>query len=191
MRLPRLVLPWSTRCRAEGRPRGAGFRGDRSGVAAVEFALVIPFLLLLYLGSFELSNGIEARQKVQDTGSTLANLVARIRSPDETQVKNVFTIATAMMRPFDTTELKIAMTAVSIDANGIAKVTWSHTSDNNTGAKAKVGDVYTLPSELNGIKSGYLVFADVKYVYHPTIGWSITAAIPMSDQRIFRPRYRW
>jgi Flp pilus assembly protein TadG len=49
---------------------GGGLIADRRGVSVVEFALVAPMLLLLYLGGFELLQGIAIKRMVALTAST-------------------------------------------------------------------------------------------------------------------------
>jgi Flp pilus assembly protein TadG len=44
--------------------RRPGFTGDQKGVAAVEFALIFPVMMVLYLGSVELLQGISINRQV-------------------------------------------------------------------------------------------------------------------------------
>ena len=50
-------------------------RDDR-GVAAVEFALILPLMLTLYLGCAELSQGLIATRKSTNVAIALSDLVA-------------------------------------------------------------------------------------------------------------------
>ncbi len=50
---------------------------DTRAVAAVEFAIVLPFMLLLYIGGVELGNGMAISVKVSETAHTVADLVSR------------------------------------------------------------------------------------------------------------------
>jgi Flp pilus assembly protein TadG len=53
------------------------FAGARSGIAAVEFALILPMLLALYFGVIVLAQGLEAGRKTQALSRTLADLASR------------------------------------------------------------------------------------------------------------------
>src|ERR1700692_1888012 len=55
----------------------ADFLGDRRGLSAVEFALLLPLMLTLYLGGVEVSNGVAADRKVAITARTVADLASR------------------------------------------------------------------------------------------------------------------
>ena len=50
------------------------FAGDRRGVSAVEFALLAPLMITLYVGCAEVSDGVGADRKVSLTAAALANL---------------------------------------------------------------------------------------------------------------------
>ena len=50
--------------------------GDERGVSAVEFALLLPLMLTLYLGAVEVSQGIRADRKVTLTARTIVDLVS-------------------------------------------------------------------------------------------------------------------
>jgi Flp pilus assembly protein TadG len=55
--------------------RSRYLRRDQSGLAAVEFALIFPIMLLLFLGSFETTNLVLAYMKLEASAETAADLV--------------------------------------------------------------------------------------------------------------------
>jgi Flp pilus assembly protein TadG len=50
------------------------FSDDKRGVSAVEFALLAPFMIGLYLGGVEISDGIGIDRKVTLAAGAIANL---------------------------------------------------------------------------------------------------------------------
>ena len=52
------------------------FGRDRRGASAIEFALIAPLMLGLYIGCVEISDGVAADRKVTLTAGALANLTA-------------------------------------------------------------------------------------------------------------------
>ena len=74
-------------CPAAFRPQVARLARDQEGVSAVEFAMLLPLMLTLYLGGVEVSQGISIDRKVTLTARTVADLVAQVSSIDTTGVK--------------------------------------------------------------------------------------------------------
>src|SRR5579871_1572756 len=66
------------------------FSHAKGGLAAIEFALILPFMALLYFGSIEVSLLISADRKVSQTASSLADLVARVDTINPSGVSDVF-----------------------------------------------------------------------------------------------------
>jgi len=160
------------------------FAGDERGVSAVEFAMVLPLMLTLYLGSIEMSQGIAADRKVTLTARTVADLVSQTTSISNTEMNNSLSAATAVMAPYPTAHLTLTVTSVKIDADGKATVAWSDSL--NGSARAK-GSSVTLPAALN-VPSTSLIWSEVQYAYTPTIGYILSGTVTLKDHIYMRPR---
>jgi Flp pilus assembly protein TadG len=111
MRIPRL--------------REIGF--DRSGMAAIEFALLLPVLLTLFIGSFETSNLLLAYLKLEAAAETAADLVAQTDVSDvlnDEKLDNITNAVKKVMTPLSTTGLKVAYASITY-STGKAKIDWS------------------------------------------------------------------
>ena len=60
------------------------FREEEKAVAAVEFALIVPFLITLYLGSLETAALFTVDKRINSISSTVGDLVAQW-DPDDGQ----------------------------------------------------------------------------------------------------------
>lgn len=160
------------------------FAQDSHGVSAVEFALVLPLLLTLYLGTVEVSQGIGIDRKVTLTTRTAADLAARASSISTSDMNNLLAASSAVIAPYNAAPLKVTLSLVSIDANSSAKVTWSCTLN---GTKRGTNSSVTLPAALLN-PSTALVWSEVSYSYKPAIGYVITGTLNLSDQIYMRPR---
>src|SRR3954454_22839425 len=105
----------------------AGFARDQRGVSAVEFAMLLPLMITLYLGSVEISQGVAIDRKVTLTTRTVADLASQVSSINNADMTNMLTATAAVIAPFDQSKLKVVVSAVAIDASGTAKVAWSDT----------------------------------------------------------------
>ena len=75
-------------------------RRDRRGVAAIEFALILPLLVLFSAGTLEYSRLIMLTQKLQSGSFILADLTARDRTLTEGQLDNIFLAIDNVIQPF-------------------------------------------------------------------------------------------
>ena len=164
--------------------RIASLRRDQSGVSAVEFAMLLPLMITLYLGAVEVSQGVAIDRKVTLTTRTVADLASQVSSINNAEMTNMLNASAAVIAPFNVGQLKVVVSAVAIDANGVATVTWSDTLN---GTKRAVGSTVSLPSALN-VANSTLIWSEVNYNYVPTIGYVVTGPLLLSDQIYMRPR---
>jgi Flp pilus assembly protein TadG len=164
--------------------RLAGLVRDRRGVSAVEFAMILPLMVTLYLGTAEVTQGVSIDRKVTITAHTLADLVSQFQSITNADMTNVLAASAAVISPYDSTKLTATVTAITIDANGTAKVAWS---DSYQGTAHSVGSAVTVPTAIK-IPSTQLIWSEVNYLYKPTIGYIITGTLNLADTNYTRPR---
>ncbi len=157
---------------------------DERGVSAVEFAMLLPLMLTLYLGAVELSQGIAADRKVTLTARTVSDLVSQVSSINNTGVANSLSAAAAVMAPYPSDQLKVTVSSVKIDAQGKATIEWSDTL--NGTARARNSTV-SIPTAL-AVPNTYLIWSEVSYSYKPTIGYVVTGSLNLKDQIFMRPR---
>lgn len=157
---------------------------DKRGVSAVEFAMLLPLMITLYLGGVEVSQAVSIDRKVTLVARSLGDLIAQATTVSNADMTNILSAATSVVAPFTDTKLKITVSRVDIDANGVAKVVWS---DTKNGTVRAVGSTVTLPAALNTASTS-LIWAESQYAYTPTIGYVITGTMTLKDQIYMRPR---
>jgi len=167
------------------------FTRDRRGVSAVEFAFVLPIMCTLYFGCAEITNGLSAAQKVTLTASTLANLAAanppgQVTNYSTSDMTNILNASTAIIAPFSVSNMGGTVSCLKIDAKGKATVAWSAATLNGT-ARA-TASVVTIPPDL-ATPSTSLLLGEASYAYTPTVAYTITGTINLSDKMFMRPRF--
>lgn len=167
-------------------------RDDTKGVSAVEFAMIIPLMFVMFFGMLDLSNGFAVDRKISQISQGMADLASRYTTLAETDVSNFFIIADAMLTPYDKTQLKATISQVYIDpSTKTAKVVWSRGDEKKT-----VGTVVTVPTNLivkdaagNYLPNQYLILGEANYKYVPTIGWVVPkGGLTLTDAMYTRPR---
>jgi Flp pilus assembly protein TadG len=162
----------------------ARYGGDRRGVAAVEFAMLLPMMLTLYLGSVEVSTGVAVNRKVTLTTRTLADLTSQYTDVTNADISNILNASSDIMAPYPVSGLSAVVSEVTLDANGNATVVWSDTLN---GTARSVGQTVTIPPGL-AVPNTYLILAEVSYSYNPSFGYVLTHNITLNDQMYMRPR---
>src|SRR5579862_8085844 len=88
------------------------WRSSESGLAAVEFAFVLPILLTMLLGLVELSNALGTRTALTNMASTASDLIARESATSGSDMDTVFGALSAMMYGYSTTSATVTITSV-------------------------------------------------------------------------------
>ena len=70
-----------------------GIRYNQDGVSALEFALIAPVLILIYLGAVELSLLMRIDRRVTSTSASLGDLTARLATVTDDDMSEMFQAA--------------------------------------------------------------------------------------------------
>jgi len=171
------------------------FLRKETGTAAIEFALVVPLMLTLYIGSSEAASLLTADRKVQTVSGAMGDLVARAnKTITSDQMKDYFDAATSIMSPYLTSGLTQTVTAVSVSASGQTSVLWSaRFADgkySTTVPEHPKGKPYALPAETVAIAKGQTVIAsEAKYSYRPLLGIVFKNTFDLNRSALFMPRF--
>lgn len=160
------------------------FAGDARGVSAVEFALILPLMMTLYLGGAEVTQAITANRKVTLVSRTVADLVSQYSTVTSADLTNILNASSAIISPFTASKLATTVSAVNIDNSGKATVSWSATLN---GTKRGTGSSVTLPAAL-AVPNTSLIMTEAQYTYTPAIGYVISGELALKDQMYMRPR---
>lgn len=159
---------------------------DRRGVAAIEFALILPILVTLYFGSVEVTQAVAASRKVTLVTRTVADLSSQVKNITAGDMNNILGATSTVAYPLGGTNLRVVVSAVTIDKDGIATVTWSATLN---GTKRQDKQVVTslIPEALR-VAETQLIWSEVEYDYTPAVGYVMTGTITLKDKLFMRPR---
>jgi Flp pilus assembly protein TadG len=157
---------------------------DRRGIAATEFAIIVPMMLVMFFGTQEFSSGVAVDRKVTLMARTLSDLTSQNISVTDTQLTNFFAAATGIMTPYPSTPTQSTISELYIDpTTKAARVQWSQGS-----APRGAGTTVAIPTALQ-VGGTYLIYSEVSYLYVPTVGYIMAkAGINLSDFSYTRPR---
>jgi len=160
------------------------FARHREAVSAVEFALILPFMLLAYIGSVELGDGLAIQFKVTETARTVTDLASQYVSIDGPTMSGILGASTSVISPYPSANMAVTVSEVTTNSQGQGTVTWSASLN---GAPRTVGASVTLPTALQTSNTS-LIWGEVSYPYTPHLGYVITGTVNLYQSTYFYPR---
>jgi len=192
------------------RHKAVDMLADCRGIAATEFAVIVPIMLVLLFNTIDFSAGIAVNRKVTLIARALSDLTAQTPPPSlnstsatmtDTYLQNVFTASIAIVAPYAPSPVKATLSEIYVDSTGVAKIVWTKSAIVSSDAATQAtlttsppprvaGEDVTslLPSNLL-VRKTYMIFSEVSYLYVPTIGYLMAkSGITLQDVAYTRPR---
>lgn len=175
--------------------RVSSFRAAKAGVSAVEFALILPVMLLLYSGSVELSEALAVDRKANRVSSTICDLVSQETDVTSAEMQNIFDASSAIMEPYPSgSVLKMELIVVDIGTSS-QTVAWSRARQGGTTttpfAKGAASPV-TVPTSI-AVTGTQVVVARITYSFTPAFSFYMQSLYKTKNydlQHIFMMRPR-
>ena len=160
------------------------FSRDRDGVSAVEFALVLPFMLTLYLGGIELGDGLAIKFRATLAARTVTDLASQYVSINGPSMTSILGASSSVVTPYSASGMVVTLSELTVNAAGKGVVQWSCSLN---GTAHTVNAQLTMPANLqtSGIT---LLYGEVTYPYTPSMGYAITGTININQTMYFYPR---
>ena len=167
-----------------------GFLRARNGMAAVEFAFIAPVMATLLVGTIEMCNALQCKQKVTSVASSVADLVAQTKSVSASDISNIFSAANELTYPFPSSGSGIVVSSIVSDGAGNGTVAWSQAQNataltTNSAVTVPTG-LMTASACAKGACS--VILAQVTYAYTSPLGKIFVGTTTMSDYFYSRPR---
>jgi Flp pilus assembly protein TadG len=168
---------------------------DCNAVAAIEFAMIVPIMLVMFFGTVEFSSAVAVDRKVTLVARTLSDLTSQSLSVADTDLSNFFIASNAIMTPYAAAQTQATVCELYINPTTlVAKVEWIKSATfNSSGGVVLATGVATncpvaIPSQLV-VGGTYLIFSKVSYAYTPAVGYlGAIPTFPLGDVSYTRPR---
>lgn len=175
------------------------FVDSTRAVAAIEFAMIMPVLMLLFLGTYDAENAICIYTKVRSATYSLAAItnqygIATNSTISTSTMTSITGAVSAIVAPYSSTPTKIVISQIKATSNTNATVSWSYAV--NTTALTPGTTFSGLPanfvqnscSNVSSSNACYAIYAQVSYTFTPSFGQFVTGPITLSDSIFTTPR---
>ncbi len=172
---------------------------DRSGMAATEFALLLPIMVVLFFGILELSEGMTANRRVAVAVNTAADLAAQSQQLSPSQVDGLMESVLPILEPATVNDVDINLISIILDAEGDPIVHWSlhWNNDVQPSPPYTAGAEYTdlteafmnSPNGLTMLQNRSMIIVEMSYPYEPQFAkYFVSDPIPFDRAAKRAPR---
>ncbi|WP_153768484.1 hypothetical protein [Labrenzia sp. CE80] len=169
----------------------SAFWRDSSAAAAVEFAMVAPFLVVVLINVVSFFDGFRGDRVISRTNTVVLDLLTREQGGiDDDDFDELVAIAEALAGKYVDNGFTLVLTSVrnTWDSNEDPDIDlrWSISNDSSAVLTQDDIDAMTLPSMQEGDTA---IIASLTTEYTPAIVGEISGDFTLSDYLIRRPRY--
>lgn len=167
------------------------FIASTRGVAAIEFAMIMPVLTVIFLGSYDGGRAIAVYMKVRSATYTLDAITNQYTTIQSSDMQAIVGATSVVLAPYSSTPVVVVISQIEIKTGGKATVSWSYALN---GTPLAQGSTVTIPAGLvaSGNTCGtypcYLIFGQVSYTYTPLFGFFGSGGITLADSLYVTPR---
>ena len=164
-------------------------RAER-GVALVEFAFTLPVMVLVYLGSIAVTQGMMTDRKVTLLARSIGDITSQDTAITSDERDNIFNAGRVVMAPYDSAAaiLRMRVSSVRVRADGSTCVEWSMGPQGATFLRVAGSNVNDVVPAAIRTPDTWLIMSEVEYNYTPIVGEDITGPILLTERLYMRPR---
>lgn len=155
------------------------------GIAATEFSLLLPVLMTMLMGVFDMGYAILAAQKTIRASQVTADLVARHKSVSPTDISEAVEAGRLALVPFDTGRYGYDVISLEFDENAQVELPalWRE-----TGGNMSVSDGFASSLDGLGDAGDGLIVVRVRYEYEPVFSGYLFGTMTFDEVAFSRPR---
>jgi Flp pilus assembly protein TadG len=157
-------------------------RKDQSGVATIESAILLPIMLGLLFGLYDIGQAIIINQKVTAASHMAADLITRKTVINDTDFNDAVGVAHLVIDPYDRSLLGIDIVGIEYGEDDTPEEIWRHTvnMDENVNLPASADDL--------GVECEGIVAISTTYTYTPKFLSPLSGELVMEETAFLRGR---
>jgi Flp pilus assembly protein TadG len=161
------------------------FATARDGLAAIEFALLLPLMMVLYFGALETTELVSAYRRTENVSASMADIVARSSGMDSAQLADLQYAINQLIYPSDPSIVAVRVSSISIPKATTTKLEWSKCFNMAGNACSAAGP--SVPTSLMVVGTS-LIRSEVSMSYVPPTNVFFHKTFALSRVEYRRPR---
>jgi Flp pilus assembly protein TadG len=159
------------------------------GVAAIEFAMIMPVLAILFLASFDGARALAVYMKVRAATYALDAIANQYVTISSTNMSDIVGATSTILAPYSNTPLTVTISQIAVNSSSNVKIAWSY-SLNGTALTPGNSPPFPLPTNLAtcGSYPCYLIYGQVSYAFAPIFGLFVSGTLNLKDALYTTPR---
>lgn len=176
------------------------FHKNRAGATAVEFALILPVLVLIYVSTVEITQAIAAQRKVAIAAGTIGDLTAQYETMNNENIGMILRASAAVLKPFSAESLNTMtsrVASIKFNGAGTAQRDWSYSmcwcGDSGVVGPTEDDDwaltnlLSNIPNDLK-VPNTSVIVSEITFDYTSPFQLTFTSVKSMHQVSYFRPR---
>lgn len=161
------------------------FARERQGLAALEFAILLPVMVFVLLAAVDLIDALGTYRRAENVAASLADVVSRDTSVSNSEVTGLWSAVGLLMFPDTDTVMSERVTSVMVNSGSSATVVWSE--GHNGATQRSVGSTVTLPAQMMTAGTS-VIMAETTYHYTSPLNFLFPSTVDFSHTVIRRSR---
>lgn len=180
------------------RPRRPSFLRAQEGLAFIEFAFLLPILVLLFYGIIEVTRFIQMHQKLDNAGHQLVDLLNQNLNLSISSINDLISTVPSMVAPFDSEGVGVIISSIEVPESQTEPVTlWQVISGPiRGGSKVSAGkcEETTLP-QIHLVERDQVLVVEMYLNYKPLVDNALVRGVlGLKEEGVYkiniaRPRY--
>lgn len=160
------------------------FGASKRGLAALEFALLLPVMVLVLFGSIDLIDALGANRRTENVAASLADVVARDTEVSDSEIAGLWAAMAVLVVPGTGDNITARITSIEIESTTTARVVWSEGS----GMSALIsGSTVDLPTAMM-VAGTSVILVETAMQYDAPLNILFPGAVTLSHQAYRRSR---
>jgi len=160
------------------------FGRARKGLAALEFAILLPTMVFVLLAAVDLIDALGTYRRAENAAASLADVVSRDTSVSNSEITGLWSAVGLLMYPDTGASMSERVSSVMINSATNATVVWS---DANGSTPRTAGSTVTLPSAMMTTGTS-VIMAETTYHYTSPLNFLFPSAVDFSHTVYRRSR---